>query len=293
MSVLGWLIVIAAAIAATVFYRRSTAPPVADAPAPPNRAYALASALVAVVVAVLLMNAAPPSIAALKPTYQTDFSRDPTPPWVFNNPGQVAWDPQHQQLLAKMKVGEGWYGVMPVDWSGGDEFRAEWDVTLLKRDAGPGPTDPGAVAAIGMFNSSISNIDDTDHVGGSSILAIFGDTVRLRVSDVNLLPQSATGAAGEPAGNFTNKVQIGKPYHAVLAYDRRANTAMLDVTDKQTHAPVAHLRVTDLRDLSSSINWFGVGMKGFSRNKDVKLPGHDKAGLFVDAAIDNVVYAQP
>jgi len=284
MSVLGWLIVIAAAISALVFYRRSTVPPVGGATPPPNRAIALASALVALIMAVYLLNAAPPSVADLKPTYQTDFSRDPTPPWVFNNPGQVAWDAKNQRLLAKMKVGEGWYGVMPVDWNGGDEFRAEWDITLLRRDAGPGPTDPGAVAAVGMFDSSISNIDDTDHVGGSSILAVFGDTVRLRVSDVNLLPKSDIG---------NKPVQIGKTYHAVLVYDRRANTASLDVTEKQSGASMAHLKVEDLRDLSSSINWFGVSMRGFSRNKDVKLPGHAKAGLFVDAAIDNVVYAQP
>lgn len=284
MSVLGWLIVIAAAISAAVFYRRSTVPPVGNAAPPPNRAIALAAAVVAVVVALLLMNAAPPSIANLPPTYRTDFSHDPTPPWVFNNPGQVAWDPANQRLLAKMKVGEGWYGVMPVDWNGGDEFRAEWDITLLRRDAGPGPADPGAVAAVGMFDPSISNIDDTDHVGGSSILAVFGDTVRLRVSDVNLLPQSALG---------TVPVRIGQTYHAVLSYDRRANTAVLRVTEKPSGAVVADLKIDDLRDLSSSINWFGVSMKGFSRNKDVQLPGHPKKGLFVDAAIDNVVYAQP
>jgi hypothetical protein len=203
---------------------------------------------------------------------------------VFNNPGQVAWDAQNQRLLAKMKVGEGWYGVMPVDWNGGDAFRAEWDITILRRDAGPGPTDPGAVAAVGLFDLSISNIDDTDHVGGSSIIAAFGDTARLRVSDVNLLPRSAVG---------TEKVQLGKTYHALLTYDRRANTAALRVTDKQSGAALANLKVEDLRDLSSSINWFGVSMKGFSRNKDVQLPGHDKKGLFIDAAIDNVVYAQP
>lgn len=293
MSILGWMIVLAAAISALVFYRRSTVPPVGDTPPPPNRALALAAALVALVTAVSLMNAAPPSVASLKPSYQTDFSRNPTPPWAFNNPGQVAWDPQNQRLLAKMKVGEGWYGVMPVDWGGGDEFRAEWDITLLRRDMGPGPFDPGAVAAVGMFDQSVSNIDDTDHVGGSSIIAAFGDTVRLRVSDVNLLVQSATGAPGEPAGNFTNKVQLGKTYHAVLTYDRRANIAALKVTDKQSGAPIAHLKVEDLRDMSSSINWFGVSMKGFSRNKDVQLPGHDKKGLFIDTAIDNVVYAQP
>ncbi len=294
MSVLGWMIVVAAAITALIYYRRSTAPPPAGAhpEGPPNRAIALGAALVAVALALYLLNAAPPSVAELKPTYQTDFSHDPTPPWAFNNPGQVAWDPKGQQLLAKMKVGEGWWGVMPVDWSG-DAFRAEWDITLLRRDAGPKPTDPGTVAAVGMFDGSLSNIDDTDHVGGSSIIAAFAEKVRLRVSDINLLVKSATGAPGEPAGNFSNKVEIGKPYHAVLTYDRRTNTAALRVTEKQTGQPIANLKAEDLRDLSSSINWFGVSMRGFSRNKDVQLRGHDKKGLFIDAAIDNVVYAQP
>ncbi len=284
MSILGWFVVAAAAITALVFYRRSTVPLPQGATQPPNRAIALASALVAVALALYLLNAAPPSVASLKPTYQTDFSHDPTPPWVFNNPGQVSWDPAGQRVLAKMKVGEGWYGVMPVDWSGGDEFRAEWDITILRRDTGPAPTDPGAVAAVGMFDSSISNIDDTDHVGGSSIIAAFGDTVRLRVSDVNLLVKSDKGS---------EKVQLGTPYHAVLIYDRGTNTAALWVTEKQSGHPIAALRVEDLRDLSSSINWFGVSMKGFSHNKDVQLPGHAKKGLFIDAAIDNVVYAQP
>src|SRR5258707_1168479 len=82
--------------------------------------------------------------------------------------------------------------------------------TVLRRDAGPERTDPGAVAAVGMFDGSLSNIDDTDHVGGSSIIAVFGDRVRLRVSDVNLLPKSALSPA---------TVEIGKPYHAVLSYD--------------------------------------------------------------------------
>lgn len=284
MSILGWLVVAAAAITAFVFYRRSTVPPPPGAAAPPNRAIALGSALVAVALALYLFNAAPPSVAKLPPTYQTDFSQNPSPPWVFNNPGQVNWDPQHQQLLAKMKVGEGWYGVMPVDWNGGDEFRAEWDITIIRRDAGPAPADPGAVAGVGMFDSSISNIDDTDHVGGSSILAVFGDTVRLRVSDINLLVKSDLG---------TEKLKLGTPYHAVLTYSRGANTAALKVTEKQTGRVIANLHVDDLRDLSSSINWFGVSMKGFSHNKDITLPGHDKAGLFIDAAIDNVSYAQP
>jgi len=288
MSILGWLIVAAAAVAAFVFYRRSTAPVRQGVTPPPNRAIALASALVAVGLATWLMNAATPSVADLKPSYTQDFSAEPKH-WVFNVPSQVGWDPQGKQLLAKMKVGEGWWGVVPVDWNaeGGDVFRGQWDITILKRDAGPNPKngDPGAVAAVGMFDNTISNIDDTDHVGGSSILAVFGDTVRLRVSDVNLLVKPATG--------LTSSVKIGKTYHADLAYDRHLNTATLKVVEKNGGKPVADLRVEDLRDLSSSINWFGVSMKGFSRNKDVQLPGVAKKGLFIDAAIDNIVYAQP
>jgi hypothetical protein len=285
MSILGWLVVVAAVIVSYVFYQRSSAPPRQGAAPQPNRAIALASAIVAVGLATWLFNMAPPSVADLKPTYTEDFNTEPKR-WIFNVPTQVGWDPQGKQLLAKMKVGEGWWGVVPVDWdaAGGDVFRVQWDITILKRDAGPQKRDPGAVAGVGMFDSSISNVDDTDHVGGSSILAVFGDTVRLRVSDVNLLVKSARG---------TLPVEIGKPYHADLSYDRHLNTAALKVVEKDTGKPIADLRIEDLRDLSSSINWFGVSMKGFSHNKDVKLPGKDKAGLFIDAAIDNVVYAQP
>jgi hypothetical protein len=282
MSILGWLIVAAAVVTAFVFYRRSTVPAREGAAPPPNRAIALTSAIVAVGLAAWLLAAAPPSVADLKPTLVETFDAEPKR-WVFNTPGQVAWDPQGKQLLAKMKVGEGWWGVVPVDWDG-DAFRAQWDITILRRDAGPEKTDPGAVAAVGMFDGSLSNIDDTDHVGGSSIIAAFGDRVRLRVSDVNLLPQSAKGAL---------PVEIGKTYHADLTYDRHVNTATLKVVEKQGGKSIADLRIEDLRDLSSSINWFGVSMKGFSRNKDVQLPGKDKKGLFIDAAIDNVLYAQP
>jgi hypothetical protein len=282
MSILGWLLVVAAVIAAFVFYRRSTAPARAGVTPPPNRAIALGSAIIAVGLATWLMNTATPSVADLKPTYTEDFSTEPKR-WVFNVPSQVGWDPQGKQLLAKMKVGEGWWGVVPVDWNG-DAFRAQWDLTIQKRDTGPGKGDPGAVAAVGMFDGSLSNIDDTDHVGGSSILAVFGDTVRLRVSDINLLVKSALGTA---------TVEIGKAYHADLTYDRHLNTATLKVVEKDGGKSIADLRIEDLRDLSSSINWFGVSMKGFSRNKDVKLPGKEKAGLFIDAAVDNIIYAQP
>jgi hypothetical protein len=285
MQVLGWLLVVAAIIAAYVFYRRSAAPgrPGAQAQSS-DRSVALGAAFVAVALAFWLFLAAPPSLAKLKPTYAEDFSTDPTQRgWVFNNAGQVGWDQQGQRLLAKMKVGEGWWGVVPVDWDG-DLFKAEWDITVLKRDTGPTDQDPGAVAAVGMFDGSLSNIDDTDHVGGSSILAVFGDRVRLRVSDINLLPKSASG---------TQPVEIGKPYHVILTYDRRENTATLQVNEKEGGKVIAALAIEDLRDLSSSIDWFGVSMKGFSRNKDKTPRGAAKAGFFVDAAIDNVVYAQP
>jgi hypothetical protein len=286
MSIFGWLIVIAAVITAYVFYRRSTAPPpsgTAAASAAPNRAIALGAAIVAVGLATYLFAAAPPSAADLTPTFTEVFSSDPTNKrWVFNNPGQVGWDQQGGRLLAKMKVGEGWYGVVPVDWSG-DVFRAEWDITILKRDADPQNAGPGAVAAVGMYDGTISNIDDTDHVGGGSIIAAFGDTVRLRISDVNQLVKSATGM----------KVEIGKPYHAVLTYDRHGNVATLQVVEREGNRSIANLRLEDLRDLSSSIAWFGVSMKGFSRNKTKRARGATVDGLFIDAAIDNVSYAQP
>ncbi len=284
MQVFGWLIVIAAVITAFVFYRRSQAPPASGGatPPPPNRAIALGSAFVAVAGALWLFLAAPPSVANLQPKLVENFTSEPKL-WAFNVPGQVGWDEKGGRLLAKMKVGEGWWGVVPVDWEG-DAFRAEWDITVLKRDLDPDNAGPGAVAAVGMFDGSLSNIDDTDHVGGSSLLAVFGDTVRLRVSDVNLLVKSASGTAS---------VEIGKTYHAVLAYDRHANTAGLQVTDKESGAKIADLRIEDLRDLSSSIHWFGVSMKGFSRNKDKFARGSTTKGLFIDAAIDNVIYAQP
>jgi hypothetical protein len=294
MAVLGWLLVIAAAVSAYVFFRRSTAPlPQGAAAPPPNRAIALGSALFAVVLAFYLLSAAPPSVAELgqqEPTYVQDFSTAPAR-WVSNNRPKewkadtlgIEWDPQEKRLLARMKVGEGWYGVVPVDWEG-DVFRAEWDITILKRDEDPDNDGPGAVAGVGMFDNTISNIDDTDHVGGSSIMAVFGDTARLRVSDINLLAKSALD---------DTKLEVGKTYHAVLGYDRRARTATLQVTEKDGGAPVADLKLEELRDLSSNIDWFGISMKGFSRNKKKWARGGTKEGLFINAAIDNVRYYQP
>src|SRR5581483_6690974 len=89
MQVLGWLVVIAAVITAYVFYRRSTVPAAPGTPAPPNRAVALGAAVIAVVLALMLFNAAPPSVAQLKPVYTEDFSQDPTRHWYFNVPSQV------------------------------------------------------------------------------------------------------------------------------------------------------------------------------------------------------------
>src|SRR5215813_8546703 len=117
MSILGWFLVVAAAISAFVFFRRSSEPAREGVTPPPNRAIALGSAIVAVGLAVWLINAAPPSVADLKPKLTEDFSTEPKR-WVFNVPSQVGWDPKGQQLRAKMKVGEGWWGVVPVDWDG-------------------------------------------------------------------------------------------------------------------------------------------------------------------------------
>src|SRR5688572_15117043 len=110
MQILGWLIVVAAVITAFVYYRRSTAPaPASAASPPPNRAIALGAAVVAVVLALYLFSAAPPSVADLQPTLREEFSSDPVErSWWFNVPAQVGWDQQNQRLLAKMKVGEGW-----------------------------------------------------------------------------------------------------------------------------------------------------------------------------------------
>ena len=69
MSILGWLVVFAAVIAAYVFYRRSTAPAREGVTPPPDRAFALGSAILAVGLATWLFAAAPPSVADLKPTY--------------------------------------------------------------------------------------------------------------------------------------------------------------------------------------------------------------------------------
>src|SRR5438132_14277465 len=82
MSILGWLIVAAAVITAFVFDRRSTVPAREGAAPPPNRAIALASAIVAVGLAAWLLAAAPPSVADLKPTRVDTFATAPTR-WLF------------------------------------------------------------------------------------------------------------------------------------------------------------------------------------------------------------------
>ena len=92
---------------------------------------------------------------------------------------------------------------------------------------------------------------------------------------------------------IAGKVEIGKPYRCTLTYDRHENIATLKVVEKGATRSIADLRIEDLRDLNSSIAWFGVSMKGFSRNKGKTARGATTAGLFIDAAIDDVSYAQP
>jgi hypothetical protein len=280
ITVLGWLLLLGG-IAGLVWVLRARARAVEAAgrtgapPAPTTGQYA--GVLAGLILGIWLVATGSGATARLAQSHAWDFQSDPQ--WLINNAGAIQWDQQAGVLKASLASGSGAYAVAPVDWNA-DAFRAEFDLTIESLNT------PLSVVGVGLFDGSISNIDDRDHVGGSSIQASFGNDIRLVVSDTNLLSRrdSMSDRDGEPK---PVQLQPGKTYHAVLGYNRRIDTATLEVSEQGSSSPLVQLKVEELRDFTPNVAYFGVSIKGYNKNKDADPKPT------ATATLDNVRFFQP
>jgi len=227
----------------------------------------------ALVVGIWLVATGAGATARLSETNHWDFSQDPH--WLINKSSAI--QVENGALKLHLESGSGAYGVAPVDWNA-DAFRAEFDIQIVSLNT------PDAVIGVGLFDGSISNIEDRDHTGGSSIQASFGSDVRLRVSDTNLLSRSDSMTEREKPAI---KLEPGKTYHAILGYNRRIDTASLDVSEAGSTQPLVSLRVEELKDFTPNVAYFGVSIKGYNKNKDADPKPT------ADAVLDNIRFFQP
>jgi hypothetical protein len=283
--VLGWLLLIAG-IAGVIWVLRARVAAIAasgrsDAPAAPSRGH-YAGVVAAIALGLWLVAVGAGATARLTPTHSWDFSRDPE--WLIQNKEAIRWDSQSGALNLTMTPGSGAYGVAPVDWNAG-RFRAEFDIEITSL------RNPDlAVVGVGLFDGSISNIHDRDHVGGSTIQASIGNDVRLVVSDANLLTRSDPLPGGEAS---PLRLELNKVYHVALGYDRRIDTATLEVTEKGAGQPLVQLKVEELRDFTPNVAYFGVSMKGYNKGKDLDPSDPQNPQPTVEATLDNVAFLQP
>jgi hypothetical protein len=309
----GWVLIIGAIVLLfSAFKRREPAAGEAR-PTGPNRGY-LWGAVAALLVGVALALWPSLAIAQLKPV---PVSR--TDKWV-TNPVVAPDAPVHwagNALVVDLEAGSGRYAVFPADWEA-DRFEAEWDMTFTHLDRGGDPmplklngqtvTQPRnqahdfASVAIGVMDQNAANIDDRDHVSGSGIEACFSDDIRLRSSDANYIVRSA----GHDESGKTEidpkwhkgtpvAIELNKKYHCKLAYDRRTNDATLDVRD-ETGAVVTSRRLEDIKELTNSVSWFGVTVRGYNRFDKKLDPKKGDTGYTRPRAvvrIENLTYRQP
>jgi hypothetical protein len=278
-TALGWILLIGG-IAGLVWALRARGAAAAaagrdGAPPAPTRNHYLG--VVGALVVGLWLVAAGSGATGLpaRPSHSWDFGQDPG--WLINNTGAIQWDQGSGQLKLHLEPGAGAYGVAPVDWDA-DAFRAEFDIQVTSINS------PLAVIGIGLFDGSISNIDDRDHVGGSTIQASFGDDIRLRVSDTNLLSRSDSMREQQ---KDPIKLDPGKTYHAALGYNRRLDTATLLVSEKGNNQPLVDLKVEELKDFTPNVAYFGVSIKGYNKGKDLDPKPA------ADAVVDNIQFFQP
>jgi hypothetical protein len=224
-------------------------------------------------VGVLLLAVGSQARPKLRLTHEWSFDRDPE--WLVAGPDNLHWDQASGRFYAKLEVGSGRYAAAPVDWDA-SAFRAEWDMEITALP-------PKSVIAIGLCDPSLANIDDTDHVGGSTVQATFTpEDIRLRAADTNLLARSdSMGLREQP------KVppQVGKTYHCVLGYEDVTDTATLVVTEAGSSSPLVSLKVEDLRDFSPNVTYFCITIAGYNRFKPEKPTA--------ECYIDNVKFYQP
>lgn len=228
--------------------------------------------LAAMAVGIWLVAAGAGATARLSQTHAWNFDKEEH--WLNNKPAAIKVE--NGALHVHLESGAGAYAVAPVDWNA-DAFRAEFDIQVVSLNT------PDAVIGVGLFDGSISNIEDRDHTGGSSIQASFGSDVRLRVSDTNLLSRSDSMSEREKP---PIKLEPGKTYHAILGYNRRIDTATLELRDSGG-AEVVKLFVEELKDFTPNVAYFGVSIKGYNKNKDADPKPT------ADAVLDNIRFLQP
>jgi hypothetical protein len=203
-----------------------------------------------------------------------------------------------------------------VDWEA-NRFAARWDITFTQLDpaeqeiqlkdgdtvrtARRGQLERASVA-IGLMDQNAANIDDRDHVSGSSIQACFSDDIRLRASDSNysIRTSSATESGKlelDPKFRPSLPVQIElhKRYHCELRYDAPSKVATLVVTEPGGQT-VASRRLEDLKDFTNNVSWFGVSVRGYNRYDKKLEPTKAITGYVRPKAkftIENLEYRQP
>jgi hypothetical protein len=280
---LGWLALLAAAALGYWYARQRTEGGATRRPAEiAQERSRLVSAIVVGVVGVLFLVIGSQARPALRLTYATDFQKDPQ--WLkVGGDDRLGWDPSSGRYHAKLEVGSSHYACVPVDWDA-SAFRVEWDMTLTALPEKPvGVARAQSVIAIGLCDGSVSNIEDTDHVGGSSIEATFTpDDVHLRTSDTNLIARSDSNKL---RGGPGVKLQVGKTYHCVLGYEDATDAATLQVYEAGASTPLVSLAVPDLRDFSPNVSYLAVTVKGYNRFKPEKMTS--------ECYIDNVRFYQP
>lgn len=233
----------------------------------------LVGAIAASILGVLFLVVGSQARPALRLTHEWTFDRDPE--WLTVGGDRFRWDEATGRFYAKLEVGSGHYAATSVDWNA-EAFRVEWEMEIVALP-------PRSVIAFGLCDGSISNIDDTDHVGGSTIQAIFTpEDIRLRAADQNLLTRSdSMGLRGEPKV----AAEPGKTYRCVLGYERVLNTATLQVSEAGSETPLVRLEVTDLRDFQPNVTWLAITVKGYNRGKEEKPTA--------ECYLDNVRFFQP
>jgi hypothetical protein len=281
---LGWLALLAAAALGYWYARQRTEGGATRRPEEiAQERSRLVSAIVVGVVGLLLLAIGSQARPTLKLTYATDFQKDPQ--WLkVGGDDRVGWDASSGRYHAKLEVGSGHYACVPVDWDA-NAFRAEWDMTVTALPEKPvGAAKAMSVIAVGLCDGSISNIEDTDHVGGSTIQATFTpDDIHLRTSDTNLIVRSdSMKLRGAREGV---KVEMGKTYHCVLGYEDATDTAALQVSEAGSTSPLVSLQVPDLRDFSPNVSYLSITVKGYNRFKPEKQTS--------ECYIDNVRFYQP
>jgi hypothetical protein len=258
----------------------------------------LFGAIGAALVGVLFLAVGSQARPTLRLVGDWDFSKNPDSWLMAGGPDHVKWDEATGRLFTRLEVGSGRRACVPVDWDA-DAFRAEWDLTIVSLP-------PKSVIAVGLCDGAVANIDDTDHVAGSTIQATFApEDIRLRAADTNLLAKSDSMAL---RGLPRVPPQVGKTYHCVLAYEDVTDTATLQVYEagSQTSVfqasqpadaagsepgrpgiarPSDRLQVEDLRDFSPNMSWLAITVNGYNKLKAEKPTA--------EAYLDNVKFYKP